>query len=165
MLPAWKYESAREGNLGPLLIRGRRRRRVDWLTTTSRIRPSLMSAIKRFPLLSTATENGPPNCADVAGPPSRRLLHKIRNKQSRRVKYENHVVSKQIVDYAAKHGRAIVLEKLENVRGGKHWSLRGAVTMVFLPTSPVYSLQSRFAWRNGDRSRLCLDKPGMFSLP
>src|SRR6516225_4355144 len=30
----------------------------------------------------------------------RRLLHKIRNKQSRRTKYENHVVSKQIVDYS-----------------------------------------------------------------
>jgi transposase len=49
----------------------------------------------------------------------RRLLHKIRNKQSRRTRYENHVVSKQIVDYAAKHRRCIVLEKLENVRKGK----------------------------------------------
>jgi IS605 OrfB family transposase len=49
----------------------------------------------------------------------RRLLHKIRNKQSRRTKYENHLVSKQIVDYAAKHRRAIILEELEDVRGGK----------------------------------------------
>ena len=49
----------------------------------------------------------------------RRLLHKIRNKQARRTKHENHVVSKQIVDYATKHRRAIVLEKLENVRNGK----------------------------------------------
>jgi len=49
----------------------------------------------------------------------RRLLYKIRNKQCRRTKYENHVVSKQIVDYAAKHRRCIVLEKLENVRKGK----------------------------------------------
>lgn len=49
----------------------------------------------------------------------RRLLHKIRNKQSRRTKYENHVVSKQIVDYAAKHRRCINVEKLENVRKGK----------------------------------------------
>jgi IS605 OrfB family transposase len=49
----------------------------------------------------------------------KRLLHKIRNKQSRRVKYENHVVSKQIVDYAAKHRRCIVVEKLEKVRKGK----------------------------------------------
>jgi putative transposase len=49
----------------------------------------------------------------------RRLLHKIRNKQSRRTKYENHVVSQQFVDYAAKHRRTIVLEKLENVLGGK----------------------------------------------
>jgi IS605 OrfB family transposase len=49
----------------------------------------------------------------------KRLLHKIRNKQSRRSKYENHVVSKQIVDYAAKHRRCIVVEKLQNVRKGK----------------------------------------------
>ena len=49
----------------------------------------------------------------------RRLLHKIRNKQSRRTKYENHLVSKQIVDYAVKHRRAIVLEKLEKVRRGR----------------------------------------------
>jgi len=49
----------------------------------------------------------------------RRLLHKIRNKQSRRTKYENHVVSKQIVDYAASHRRCIVLEKLDTVRKGK----------------------------------------------
>lgn len=49
----------------------------------------------------------------------RRLLHKIRNKQSRRTMYENHVVSKQIVDYAAKHRRAVVVENLENVRKGR----------------------------------------------
>jgi putative transposase len=49
----------------------------------------------------------------------RRLLHKIRNKQSRRTKHENHIVSKQIVDYAAKHRRCIVVERLENVRRGK----------------------------------------------
>jgi IS605 OrfB family transposase len=54
----------------------------------------------------------------------KRLLHKIRNKQSRRTKYENHVVSKQIVDYAAKHRRCINVEKLDNVRKGKirHYS-------------------------------------------
>ena len=45
-----------------------------------------------------------------------RLLYKIRNKQSRRTKYENHAVSKQIVDYAAKHRRCIVVEKLEGMR-------------------------------------------------
>jgi IS605 OrfB family transposase len=48
-----------------------------------------------------------------------RLLHKIRNKQSRRTKHENHLVSKQIVDYAATHRRCIVLEKLDTVRKGK----------------------------------------------
>jgi len=49
----------------------------------------------------------------------KRLLHKIRNKQSRRTKHENHMVSKQIVDYAAKHRRCIVVEKLENIHHGK----------------------------------------------
>lgn len=89
----------------------------------------------------------------------RRLLHKIRNKQSRRTKYENHVVSKQIVDYAATHRRAIVVEKLENVRKGKirryveksQWSfyqllqfilykaaLRGVMV---IETDPAYSSQ------------------------
>ncbi len=48
-----------------------------------------------------------------------RLLFKIRNKQSRRTKYENHVVSKQIVDYAALHRRCIVVENLATVRKGK----------------------------------------------
>jgi IS605 OrfB family transposase len=46
----------------------------------------------------------------------KRLLHKIRNKQSRRTKYENHVVSKQIVDYAASHRRCIIVENLKGVR-------------------------------------------------
>lgn len=46
----------------------------------------------------------------------KRLLHKIRNKQSRRTKYENHVVSKQIVDYAALHRRCIIVEDLGSVR-------------------------------------------------
>lgn len=46
----------------------------------------------------------------------RRLLHKIRNKQSRRTKHENHIVSKQIVDYATKHRRCIIVEKLEGMR-------------------------------------------------
>jgi putative transposase len=49
----------------------------------------------------------------------RRLLHKIRNKQSRRTKHENNVVSKQIVVYAAKHRRAIVVENLGSIRKGK----------------------------------------------
>jgi len=46
----------------------------------------------------------------------KRLLHKIRNKQSRRTKYENHLVSKQVVDYAASHRRSIIVEKLEGMR-------------------------------------------------
>ncbi|HZS43426.1 MAG TPA: transposase [Candidatus Paceibacterota bacterium] len=57
--------------------------------------------------------------ANLQGLGKKRLLHEIRNKQSRRTKYENHVVSKQIVDYAAKHRRCINVEKLENVRKGK----------------------------------------------
>src|SRR5437016_101636 len=64
----------------------------------------------------------------------RRLLRKIRNKQSRRTKYENHKVSKQIVDYAVKHRRAIVLEKLERVRRGR---MRRYVVLPTFPVHPV----------------------------
>jgi IS605 OrfB family transposase len=46
----------------------------------------------------------------------RRLLHRIRNKQSRRTKYENHKVAKQIVSYGQVHRRAIALEQLNAVR-------------------------------------------------
>jgi len=49
----------------------------------------------------------------------RRLLHKIRNKQSRRTKHENHIVSKQIVVYAATHRRCILVENLGSIRKGK----------------------------------------------
>ena len=44
------------------------------------------------------------------------LLKKIRRKQSRRMTYENHKASKTIVDYAASHCLAIVLENLSTVR-------------------------------------------------
>ena len=44
-----------------------------------------------------------------------RLLFRIRNKQARRTKLENHIVSKRIVDYAVKYCRAIALENLRNV--------------------------------------------------
>jgi putative transposase len=49
------------------------------------------------------------------------LLKKIRRKQSRRMTYENHRVSKTVVDYAARHRRAIVLEDLKgvNTKGSK----------------------------------------------
>jgi putative transposase len=46
------------------------------------------------------------------------LLKKLKRKQSNRTKEINHKVSKQIVDYAKKHCRAIVLEKL-NIKGSK----------------------------------------------
>ena len=45
-----------------------------------------------------------------------RLLCKIKRKQSRRTKHENHIVSKVIVDYAATHRRAIAIEDLGQVR-------------------------------------------------
>jgi IS605 OrfB family transposase len=45
-----------------------------------------------------------------------RLLCKIKHKQSRRTKHENHVVSKVIVEYAATHRRAIAIEDLGDVR-------------------------------------------------
>ncbi|HVH72197.1 MAG TPA: transposase, partial [Candidatus Dormibacteraeota bacterium] len=45
-----------------------------------------------------------------------RLLARIRRKQARRTRYENHRVSKAIVDYARVHRRAVVLEDLGEVR-------------------------------------------------
>lgn len=44
-----------------------------------------------------------------------RLLSRIRNKQERRTKLENHIVSKRIVDYAVSHCRAIAIECLKGV--------------------------------------------------
>lgn len=48
-----------------------------------------------------------------------RTLRALRRKQSRRTKYENHVVSKQIVSYAVTHRRAIAVENLKGVRKPK----------------------------------------------
>jgi len=48
-----------------------------------------------------------------------RTLRALRRKQSRRTKYENHVVSKQIVSYAVTHRRVIAVENLEGVRKPK----------------------------------------------
>lgn len=45
-----------------------------------------------------------------------KLLQKVRRKQLRRMTYENHRASKTVVDYAATHCRAIVLENLSAVR-------------------------------------------------
>ena len=45
----------------------------------------------------------------------RRLLSKLRKNHARRSNYQNHVVSKTIVEYAKKHSRAIALEKLSGV--------------------------------------------------
>ncbi len=44
-----------------------------------------------------------------------RLLFKIKHKQERRTKLENHIVSKHIVDYAVSHCRAIAIECLKGV--------------------------------------------------
>ena len=44
-----------------------------------------------------------------------RLLSKIKHKQERRTKLENHIVSKHIVDYAVSHCRAIAIEALKGV--------------------------------------------------
>lgn len=46
----------------------------------------------------------------------KRLLKKVKRKQSRRMTYENHRASRTIVDYAASHRLAIVLEDLGSVR-------------------------------------------------
>lgn len=44
-----------------------------------------------------------------------RLVARIRRKQGRRTKLENHIVSKRIVDYAASHCLAIAIEALKGV--------------------------------------------------
>jgi IS605 OrfB family transposase len=49
----------------------------------------------------------------IAG--KRRLLCRIKRKQSRRTRHENHIASKAIVDYAATHRRAVVVEDLGTV--------------------------------------------------
>jgi putative transposase len=48
-----------------------------------------------------------------------RLLKKLFRKQRRRMSYENHRATRAVVDYAAKHHRAVVMEKLENVQSAK----------------------------------------------
>ena len=48
-----------------------------------------------------------------------RLLSKLRRKQRRRMAHENHRVAKTVVDYAARHCRAVAIEKLANVRSVK----------------------------------------------
>ncbi len=46
---------------------------------------------------------------------NRRLLSKLKRNHARRTTHQNHIVSKQIVDNAATHCRAIAVEKLEGV--------------------------------------------------
>ena len=53
-----------------------------------------------------------------------RLLAKLHRKQRRRMSYENHRATRAVVDYAATHRRAVVMEKLENVRS-KDSKIRG----------------------------------------
>jgi putative transposase len=53
-----------------------------------------------------------------------RLLKKLHRKQQRRMSYENHRATRAVVDYAATHRRAVVMEKLENVRS-KDSKIRG----------------------------------------
>jgi putative transposase len=53
-----------------------------------------------------------------------RLLKKLHRKQRRRMSYENHRATRAVVDYAATHRRAVVMEKLENVQS-KDSKIRG----------------------------------------
>lgn len=48
-----------------------------------------------------------------------RLLFKLRRKQRRRMTHENHCASKSVIDYAAKHCRAVAIENLEGVHAPK----------------------------------------------
>lgn len=54
-------------------------------------------------------------CRNLQKAKRNRLLAKIRRKQERRTKLENHIVSKHIVDYAVSYCRAIAIESLKNV--------------------------------------------------
>jgi len=53
-----------------------------------------------------------------------RLLKKLYRKQRRRMSYENHRATRAVVDYAATHRRAVVMERLDNVRS-KDSKIRG----------------------------------------
>lgn len=53
-----------------------------------------------------------------------RLLKKVRRKQRRRMSYENHRATRAVVDYAARHRRAVVVEKLEGITS-KDCKIRG----------------------------------------
>ena len=53
-----------------------------------------------------------------------RLLKKLHRKQRRRMSYENHRVTRAVVDYAATHRRAVVMEHLEGVTA-KDSKIRG----------------------------------------
>jgi len=90
-----------------------------------------------------------------------RLLFRIRRKQERRTKLENHIVSKRIVDYAVSHCRAIAIESLKGVvsKGSKirkfsqksQWSFAQLESFIrykaalhgvpVVPVSPEYTSQ------------------------
>ena len=53
-----------------------------------------------------------------------RLLKKLHRKQRRRMSYENHRATRAVVDYAATHRRAVVMERLEGVTA-KDSKIRG----------------------------------------
>jgi IS605 OrfB family transposase len=53
-----------------------------------------------------------------------RLLKKLHRKQRRRMSYENHRTTRAVVDYAATHRRAVVVERLEGV-AAKDFKIRG----------------------------------------
>ena len=65
-----------------------------------------------------------------------RLLSRIRRKQERRTKLENHIVSKHIVDYAVSHCRAIAIESLNSVvsKGSKIKRYQSKEPMEFCTT-------------------------------
>jgi IS605 OrfB family transposase len=65
------------------------------------------------PARTKATWRGRKSNLQKAG--KNRLLSKIKHKQERRTKLENHIVSKHIVDYAVSHCRAIAIEALKGV--------------------------------------------------
>ena len=70
--------------------------------------------------------NGRRRRANLKSKGFRRSLRHLSRKQSRRTTHENHIVSQQIVSYAVKHHRMVVVENLESVGKAKS-KIRGYV--------------------------------------
>ena len=102
---------------------------------------------------------------------AKKALVQLKRKQTNRVKYINHKVSRTIVDYAKKHRSAIVLESLGNIsKKGKakryvqksQWSFYQLETFLIYKAAllgvPLYYINPKYT------SRIC-SKCGRLNLP